>query len=306
MLKDEWQGLYLEYLMALINNYSKCFEYTQELLHKSQKLLVSAEDEETLHGEFDLVAARFTLLADRTVDALANTIFEDLEEALKMLFKKEWYEEDITGQIIETLKDYFENEVKGHITEASFSKLAKECIERFLRRYVSELFNKKALPLSKKTVDRLKEDEELLRDLCRKHTNLREKHYKIYLQLLSDIRELLDSEPHMIVMYFNQLMQHNKDATLTMLTSLIQRRTDLDKGKMKEAIEACTQAAASIQEKRDNNEKEKGEDTEGREKNTLDASPREKTTGFFADVSTPTLSSKLQSVQNLLKKEDRK
>jgi hypothetical protein len=87
MLHEEAGELYLEYILALINNNNKCYDYTQELGSKMAKLL-----DPQLMASFKLqeCAESFLHIAEAAIRTVIDIIFADLEPALTKIFQREW------------------------------------------------------------------------------------------------------------------------------------------------------------------------------------------------------------------------
>jgi hypothetical protein len=129
---------------------------------------------------------------------------------------------------------------------------SSECLDRIVLRYVEEMISKKHT-FEKKTVQRMKEDEKILYDAFLRDTNMEEKQIAVRLQVLEDLRELLDTNVGGIGSCFQQLLEHSPDITLEIVESLLAKRSDLSKTQAKEAMEACENIFA---QKHKDNEKE--------------------------------------------------
>eukprot|EP01120_Amphizonella_sp_Union-15-10_P010217 TRINITY_DN4069_c0_g2_i2.p1 TRINITY_DN4069_c0_g2~~TRINITY_DN4069_c0_g2_i2.p1 ORF type:complete len:151 (-),score=28.81 TRINITY_DN4069_c0_g2_i2:34-486(-) len=111
----------MEYVIALVNNCKKCYDYTLELEGRMEPL---EEKYKTQLNQFDEVKEGFQNLIKLCRKVLADQIFQDLIEEFKKFYTKEWYTSNgaIMATVKDTLNDYFINNIKGHMIESYFRK----------------------------------------------------------------------------------------------------------------------------------------------------------------------------------------
>ena len=104
--------------------------------------------------------------------------------------------------VIATIEDYFAD-LEGYIMESYFKKLvslygakklisqASESLDRLVNLCLTQLFTKKHPPLDDNTVERLLDDEGLIKDCFIKH--VRKKLVVQKLQVFVDLRDIIDA-----------------------------------------------------------------------------------------------------------------
>jgi len=248
-IRKEVDSLYMENILAMINNSHKCHDYLSDLGRKLEKVL--GADVMAKNLKIDAVAQVFLQTAEEATKTVVAIIFKDLEPALAKLFQKDWYEDDLVEAIVETVKDYYDNEcIKGHIVDSALSKMSQIILEGLVYRYVAEMVSQKS-NFEKRTAKRMESDEKLLQDFFFKAGNLSEKDGAPLLQILFDLRQLVECDASSVVTNFSELFKHSPDITMETFASLLSRRPDLSKAQVKELVEACSVIHQKKQQERE-------------------------------------------------------
>jgi len=233
LCKNRWRDLELEYIIALANNNSKCYDFTQELVEKVSKIV---PEEDLMQVNMDPVMDGFHGVSKLALSALVEVVFADLEEALVKLFQKEWYDQDLIQLIINTMLDYYDNEVQNYLMDSYMRIFAQECLSRLVFRYISELLTRKHA-FNQASVERMTDDIQAMRDFFTKY--VRPNYLQQQTQVLDDLKELLDSESDMISLYYDSLLRHQGEVPLRVVEILLTQREGMDKSKVKEALASC-------------------------------------------------------------------
>eukprot|EP00026_Physarum_polycephalum_P002446 Phypoly_transcript_02452.p1 GENE.Phypoly_transcript_02452~~Phypoly_transcript_02452.p1 ORF type:complete len:720 (+),score=153.74 Phypoly_transcript_02452:634-2793(+) len=228
-----WKDLEFLYLIAVVNNSSRCYDLTQETIDKFSKLL---PEQYLTDLDFDPVLDGFQRVCKDAIVALANVVFNDLEEVFGKFFNKEWYEGDLIGMVIGTLEDYFENDLHDAMLDSYTRRFAQSCLDKLIFRYAQEMLTKKHA-FNQATVEKMTDDLSSIREFFVKH--VKPAYFDAQIKALEDLKELLDSEADMICLYFDSLLRNHAGVSLRIVEILLSQREDLSKSEQKEAILGC-------------------------------------------------------------------
>ena len=240
LMDSKWKDLDMTYILACINNYVRM---SNDYLPDFEKRLktVLGEEDYTLHhleDQFQSLEDAFLESSKRQSSNVISKMMSDAEKGIVLLFKKsEWLEGDCWEQVIATLEDYLENDIEGRLVEVSdFKTICLESMRRVLIRYIEE-FLSKSIKLDKegKVIEKMKSDQEVIKKLYNKH--LRDKVVDKYGKVIGDVVDVLEAESETIGMYWEKLIGDHPDAGIPILEGLLAKRGDLDRGKVKEALE---------------------------------------------------------------------
>lgn len=235
-IRKEVDSLYMENILAMINNNHKCHDYLQDL---GRKLAKALEADAMAKLNINGVAGVFYQIAEEAIKTVVAIIFKDLEPALVKIFHKDWYEDDLIEAIVETVKDYYDNEcIKGYIVDSALRKMSQLILDQLVYRYVAEMVSRKS-SFEKRTVKRMQDDEQAIHDFFVKDGDLREKQVAAALQILFDLRQIVECDATSVVENFAELLKHSPDITMDTFAGLLARRPDLSKAQIKELAEAC-------------------------------------------------------------------
>lgn len=222
------------YLVALINNFDRCYENTTEMDSRASKTFdpvtyAGMMMSEVMDGFQDLV--RFSR------ELLMKSCFAVLDEDIVKLFTKAWLEEEIVEIIIATMNDYFGNEIKGRLLDTYFRKFAVECLDKTVLVYVSQLmYSKNRPPLTKRTAERLKYDANRLSSFFNTW-QVRDKFVKTHLQVLFDLAELINADFEGVPRVLDQFVKDIPDVTAHVVETILSNRDDLDKKQIKQLVD---------------------------------------------------------------------
>lgn len=235
-IRKEVDSLYMENILAMINNNHKCHDYLQDL---GRKLAKALEADAMAKLNINGVAGVFYQIAEEAIKTVVAIIFKDLEPALVKIFHKDWYEDDLIEAIVETVKDYYDNEcIKGYIVDSALRKMSQLILDQLVYRYVAEMVSRKS-SFEKRTVKRMQDDEQAIHDFFVKDGDLKEKQVAAALQILFDLRQIVECDATSVVENFAELLKHSPDITMDTFAGLLARRPDLSKAQIKELAEAC-------------------------------------------------------------------
>jgi len=231
-LFEEWENLPFEWILAQINNAVKCCDKIDSIVSTIQPLMDEFFGSQ-LSSLFDPITEHFNGVSKKALGVVMDIIWRDIQAPLEQLFTLEWYDSDkFIDPIVGTLLSYFED-IDGYIVENYFRRLCTESMDRLTQSYISQLFEM-SHTLDNQTADRLLTDHTKLKDFFVKH--LKENIVDGKLQVLLDLRELIDAEVDMLPLYFHSIVTNYPDVTVHIIVALLSMRKDLNKKEMAEAI----------------------------------------------------------------------
>ena len=218
------------YVVALINNFDRCYENTVEMDSRAMKVFDPVTYAGMLMSE---VMDGFQELVIFSRELLMRLCFLVLDEDIVKLFTKAWYEEEIIEIFIATLNDYFGNEIKGKLMDTYFRKFAVECLDKCVVVYAMQLlYGKNRAPLTRRTADRLKYDAARLTSFFTAW-QVRDKFVKTHLQVLFDLADLINADYDAVPHALDNLIKNSPDITSTIVEIILSNRDDLDKKQVK-------------------------------------------------------------------------
>ncbi|PRP77773.1 hypothetical protein PROFUN_07715 [Planoprotostelium fungivorum] len=234
-LRDNWQDLPLEWIMAQINNAFKCCDKIDQMVSTLAPLLEEPYDSQ-IAPLYEPIGEKFTTVSKESLSVLADVIWKDLEAPLDQIFDLDWYDnKDFINPIIATIGSYF-GDIDTYIVENYFRRLCMECLDRLTQTYIRNIFEK-SHTLDSNTAERLITDEEKIRTFFTQH--IKDTIVNPKLQILADLRELIDAEADMLPLYFHSIVKNYPDVTTHIIAALLSMRKDLSKSEMKSAVEGC-------------------------------------------------------------------
>jgi hypothetical protein len=228
---EENQSRYeLLYVVALINNFDQCYEYTLDMDARASKIFDPVTYAGMLMNE---VMDGFQDLVKLGREVLMRHVFAVLDEDIVKLFTKAWYEEEIIEIFIATLNDYFGNELKGKLLDTYFRKFAIEAMDKCVTIYVSQLlYSKTRLPFTKRTAERLKYDAARLTSFFTAW-QVRDKFVKTHLQVLFDLSDLINADYDAVPYSLDSLVKNSPDIIASVVDLVLSNRDDLDRKQVK-------------------------------------------------------------------------
>jgi hypothetical protein len=228
----------IEYVIATINNSTKCYEYTQELFEKENPTL---DDDYRAENIFEPVLVGFQEMTRFFRTVLVDFIYSPLEEDFVKFFSKEWEYEDTITSIIVTVDDYLAKDIQGHLPENYFKKLILETLQRTIECYtlelMSEMKNKFANPFNTKVADHIRKDIDTIKDFYVNKWNIRDKVFKNLAQVLEDLADLMDVTADKVKEIYSSLRGKYTDANASIAEGILNLRQDIDKKTLKPLIE---------------------------------------------------------------------
>eukprot|EP00029_Vermamoeba_vermiformis_P007272 TRINITY_DN3101_c0_g1_i1.p1 TRINITY_DN3101_c0_g1~~TRINITY_DN3101_c0_g1_i1.p1 ORF type:complete len:782 (-),score=138.16 TRINITY_DN3101_c0_g1_i1:12-2099(-) len=228
----------IEYIIATINNSTKCYEYTQELFEKENPTL---DDDYRAENIFEPVLIGFQEMTKFFRLVLIDFIYSPLEEDFVKFFSKEWEYEDTITSIIVTVDDYLAKDIQGHLPENYFKKLILETLQRTIECYtlelLSEMKNKFANPFNNKVAEHIRKDIDTIKDFYVNKWNIRDKVFKNLSQVLEDLADLMDVPVDKIKETYSSLRGKYTDANAWVAEGILNLRQDIDKKTLKPLLE---------------------------------------------------------------------
>jgi len=231
LIDREWQNLPFKYIIALVNNNSRCVEFTQELF---ERITPNLEETFLQRMNIDVVAEGFNLVAKSACNALTNRIFNDLESTLNKLFTKDWFESPLIESVVVTIKEYHRDDIADHMLDSYVKKLLSEALDRLVLSYIRAFFTAK-YPLAKESIEKMREDDKVIREFF--NQMLREKLVEAMMQPIEQIIDLMQAEADMVSVYYDSILALYPDVTIKHLENLLERRQDLSRSQVKSAME---------------------------------------------------------------------
>jgi hypothetical protein len=225
----------IEYIMAQVNNNSRCLDYVAEM----EQMVSDLEDQYKNALQFDQVLDGFQSLLKMSRQVMLFYIMNSCDEDIKKLFGKEWQdsaiEGDVTLAVLATINDYFVNTFKGHLLDNYFKKLALETLEEFVERYVTQLITTK-WTCQPKMVEQLHKD---VRNITQFFLDweVRDKFVHARAQVLSDCADIVSIDPGRLAPIFESLLSSYPDVDQKIIEKLLDRRSGLEKKARQAALE---------------------------------------------------------------------
>lgn len=249
------KDLHMKYLLALLNNNAKAYEYTEEYEFKVRGLLTEPElsrfEKEDRQGLVD----GFEEVRKLCVSCVVQQIFDLFKESnmLAKLFTKEWIQASADEYnpmevIVQTLADAIEQMVKRHLRDKYVSDVAKEALDRLMQRYVQELCSKSGY--NAETVRAIERDKELIEN---SFTNVVQgksyltRRLNLMTSIISFLQTQMDDQGQFILTY-NALLEDYPDLTPEIVKRIIMCRSDCDKDALNDVIAACRGILPSVKQ----------------------------------------------------------
>lgn len=235
----------LEYIAAVINNNSRCYDLVAELQDKANEMLENSkpDDIQLEPCDFDTVAHGFHNVAKTAVSNMAALLFQELGPTFEFFFSKDWVQEEPMETVIATLDDYL-GEISTIIMDFFFKKLANECLHRVTRGILdSAIHHHSKFAVDDDTAELLSNDQKKLALFFSRF--IREKSVNNALKVVEAMSEFLDAEPDpgMISLHFESIHAAHPQIAYPVAESLLSMRKDLERKEIKEVLAACQQIA---------------------------------------------------------------
>ncbi|EGG21463.1 exocyst complex subunit 3 [Cavenderia fasciculata] len=242
LLEERNHEIKFENVIAAVNNNSRNYDFTQDLVDKVSNLL-SVEYMAQLN--FDPVLDGFLGVSSVAIKSLAVVMFRDLEDTIKKFYTAEWYQEDQMQLIINTIDDYFKNDIQKYILENYMKRLSLLCLDTLIEMILTQLIS------GGNKID-INQFEKLMSSDCDKMLDFFKKYLRISLatsriQVLEDFKNMLTCDGgDMIPVYFRSIINTHKDVNDRVVELVIQQRADLSKQKINETLQSCRETIAKV------------------------------------------------------------
>ena len=246
LLQTSSKELPIKYLLAIVNNNAKAYDYTEEYEFRVRGFLSEPELSRFEKEEKQALVDGFEDVRKLAVSCIVAQFFDLFRESnvLSKLFGKEWQRGgggDEYGPMevaVQTLADALEM-ARRHLRDKFVGDVAKEALDRLLQRYVQELSGRSGY--TAETVAAVERDrrlvEQALGPLVQGKSFLARR-----LNLMSGIatflRTPMDDQGQFILTY-NALLDDYPDLTPELVKRIVGSRLDCDKDALAEVIAAC-------------------------------------------------------------------
>jgi len=227
-------SLEFAYAIALVNNFSKSYDYTDEMNEKLASLeapysVAQLPVDEVKSGWQNLIKLGRAVLIDQMLAVLK----EDFDQ----LYQGDWMTSTkIVRTIVDTLRDFFTADIADHMISAYAQKLAKELFDRVVSCYVRQIFVKKN-SFKKESADRLDEDVSELGVYFRETHDVRDKVATKTIDVLTQLGKLMRTRDLRQIKTIVQAIQStNSDVALPLMEALFKMREGLDSEELKEFL----------------------------------------------------------------------
>ncbi|KAJ9048250.1 SNARE-binding exocyst subunit S6 [Entomophthora muscae] len=227
------QGL-AEYTIALMNDQLRSVDMSEPLSAKISDMLSDVYRERAV-GHINEMSDGFFKLASQGHDVLLDIIFNDLKAAFSQLYTSVWYEEDLVLCTVATFQDYCDG-AHQQLHSYLFDLLMDKLIERFVIENIKAFKNSKAQFRLPEYAEKAERDIASIKDFF--STYFDSKALTTHLDPLIRLQNLASSSSKMIFLDFYPLRKQYPDMPITLVESIIERRTDMDRAERREVIES--------------------------------------------------------------------
>ncbi|EFA80516.1 exocyst complex subunit 3 [Heterostelium album PN500] len=231
LLQERNHEIKFENVIASVNNNSRSYDFTQSLQDKVSNIL----DTEYMSSlDFDPVLDGFLGVARVGTMSLASVIFRDLEDTIKKFYTPLWYTEDLMQPIINTLEDYFTNDIQRYILENYMKRLSLLCLDTLIEYILIQLITGKN-QFNENTYQRMSDDCDKILDFFKKYLRLSVATGRV--QVIEDFKQIITCDPGMIPIYFRSIINHHKDINDRVIELVLLQRNQNTKHTLK--IDQC-------------------------------------------------------------------
>ncbi|KYR00334.1 exocyst complex subunit 3 [Tieghemostelium lacteum] len=238
LLRDRNQHIKFENLIAYVNNNSKSYDFTQTIVDKVSNIL-TVESMASLN--FDPVLEGFISVSNVATNAIAAVIFRDCAPTLKKFFTVEWENEPLIYPIINTIEEYFRDDIQPHILENYMKRLSLLCLDTLIEHILTNLITGKN-KLKDTTAKMMGTDSDLILEFFKKY--LRLSVATAHVHVLEDFQQLIICEPEMIPIYFRSIYNTHKDINEKIIENVLLQRSDINRNQIREQVDAIAEIIA--------------------------------------------------------------
>ncbi|CAG8646818.1 1778_t:CDS:2 [Acaulospora morrowiae] len=232
---DEAPPGFVEYVIALANDQIRCADFTDAIVNRLANSL-SEKYRNQINTDLNDAMDGFFMVAQAAKDTLIDIVFNDLKLPFSQLYTPNWYQEDPMVLIIETIKDYNDNDFQPHMNEYLLDKLMSNILERFIIAYIEAIKNKGAKFKKPECLDRARSD------LGTALTFFQQQHIpaselKNTFDVIHRIHQLLESNRKSIFLDYYSMKKIYGDMPIGFIEEILTKRDDLEKSHVKEIMD---------------------------------------------------------------------
>uniref|UniRef100_A0A6B2L0L4 Uncharacterized protein n=1 Tax=Arcella intermedia TaxID=1963864 RepID=A0A6B2L0L4_9EUKA len=234
LLKNNESKLDFKYVLSLINNFSKCYEYTEEL---KTKLIEKYKDTiDLVPMEFDKTKAGFQDLVKSSRQRVIAILLDELQEEQAQLFTRPWALDEVNSARIikDTLVDYFKEEICPHVITNWATRMGIETLDRLVVMYIRELFTKKQ-SFDEPVFVRFNKDIQILQEFGTSQS-IKEQTIQNSLQVLQFLKEIMTGSPTDVKVNVEEILKKHPDFREEMAGFLIDNREALDRSEKRNIL----------------------------------------------------------------------
>ena len=230
LLYGSWASLRFQYLLACINNAGKSMELLQQF---TGQIDLPDSFSPKISTRSDQILEKFQEQARAATELTVSFIIKDVDDLISGIFTKTWVdapkEEDFVDTVLATVEDYFENDIRGFVSDANLRSISVEMLSRLIASYVQSILNSK-LKFKQPVVARLQQDTKLLTEFFDSY--MREKVLENKMLPLKLLTEAITSSPADLPAVRQKLCQQS-EFTASDVDNLLSRRKDLEKSSIR-------------------------------------------------------------------------
>ncbi len=246
LLVQQGRELSMKYLLAMVNNNAKAYDYTEEYEFRVRNFLSEPELSRFEKEEKQALVDGFEDVRKLAVSSIVGQVFDLFRDSnvLSKLFTKEWQraasdtEHSPMEIVAQTLADAMEL-VRRHLRDKFVSDVAKEALDRLLQRYVQELCLKSGYTAD--TVRAIERDKQLVENALGalvQGKSFLARRLNLMSGLVTFLQTPMDDQGQFILTY-NAMLDDYPDLTPDLVKRIVGSRADCDKDALVDVIAAC-------------------------------------------------------------------
>ncbi|KIJ55612.1 hypothetical protein M422DRAFT_151883 [Sphaerobolus stellatus SS14] len=222
----------VEYVIAIANDQIKCADYAEALAARLESM-VSEKYGSVISEQLNAAIDGYLDVAKKCTQTLIDLIFNDLKPATKQLFGPNWYDGQITGQIIETMRDYM-GDYQTYLNPSILELLVEDLLDTFLITYLTAMANANKLRIPA-ALDQIKED--VTKSFKFFSTWKQGSELEGYFEVVEMALGMLESSRSMVFLPFWSFAKKHGPC-LAFVEGLMRAREDLDRSAVNEVMDS--------------------------------------------------------------------
>lgn len=227
------QGLF-EYTIAFMNDQLKSVDMGEPLVAKVSGMLHDVYKERAVNY-INEMSDGFFKLASQGHEVILKIIFNDLKAGFSQLYTSVWYEEDLVLCIIATFEDYC-TDASQKLHPFLFDLLINKLFERFLIESLQAFTNRHAQFRIPQCASKMETESKAVQHFFSNY--LDGKVVQSKLDPLVRLQSLTSASAKMVFLDFYPLRKQYPDMPISLVESIMNHRTDLDRGERREILES--------------------------------------------------------------------